>query len=139
MNENLERQLERFISEVLTHIGEWDGLRESDGFNWFEAIQDSEGELQTRGKIWHINQKFYQFWLEIHNDSESAQTFAWQLFYDVLPDSPVPKRHLDSAVEVVGDPKVLKWRRIVFGTGQKDASSGVPSVLSTNIRNQPED
>ncbi len=139
MSEKIEQQLERFISEVLTRIGEWSGIRDSDGFDWFDVIQDADGEIHTRGKIWHINQNFFQFWLKIRNDSENVQMFSWQLFYDVLPDSPVPKRHLDSAVEVVEDPKILKWRRVVFGTGKRSENSGDLAVLSANIGNQLED
>ena len=126
-----EFRLELFINTILFHTKEWDSIRDSDGVPWYDVLEDSRDRLRIRGKIWHISQKLSQFWLENEYNVDLNKPFRWKLFFDVLPESRVPQRHLESAVEVVRDPSELSWRKIISGYAKITADQKNFELLNT--------
>lgn len=114
--------LERFVAGVLAEAGIWRSPRMSDG------VQDATwarepGRLRVRGRIFTIEQRLHQFWLEV--EDAGVGRVGWTLYFDPRASSSRRGCHTIETADRAGD---VAWSEQVDGAA--DVRDGALVVTS---------
>jgi hypothetical protein len=103
-------RIDILVGHILTYCNVWDSPRNSDGIVWCDAIDDSSEGYRLRGRIWTIDQTLHQFWLDLNWQSLEKPEFRWSLYFEVQPSNKIPKRHMESTIEIIRTPESADWQ-----------------------------
>ena len=104
--------LERFVAGLLAEAGIWRSPRVSDGVQGATWAREP-GRLRVRGRIFTVEQRLHQLWLELVD--EGGGRVGWALYFDPPASSSRRGRH---AIEAADRAEDVAWSGHLVGAAE---------------------
>lgn len=104
-----------FVSRRLEGAGIWEG-RASDGVDVCRVVEHGPARVQVCGRIYHIDQTLFGFWLVVDHLAAIPDGFSWGLSFDAETDHLTPRRARNLAY-VLTSAEEVAWRVKLSGHG----------------------